>query len=111
MDGQESDHGLINIHRIIQEANQEIKSALSDEGAEKRYWKVEGFSQVPCGGIHLKGTGEIGKIAKNVIILAKAKKGLIFVSTIMVFKRTAKTVCTRQVQTLPTLDGILPPLS
>jgi Ser-tRNA(Ala) deacylase AlaX len=46
----------------IIESDQEIKSAFSDEGAEKRYWKIEGFSQVPCGGTHLKRTGEIGKI-------------------------------------------------
>jgi Ser-tRNA(Ala) deacylase AlaX len=48
-------------HRVI-EANQEIISAFSDEGAEKRYWEIEGFSKVPCGGTHLRRTGEIGMI-------------------------------------------------
>jgi Ser-tRNA(Ala) deacylase AlaX len=44
------------------EANQEIMSAYSDEEQEKRYWEIRGFARVPCGGTHLKKTGEIGKI-------------------------------------------------
>jgi len=47
--------------RLI-EANQEIISAFSDEEKEKRYWEIRGFAKVPCGGTHLKKTGEIGKI-------------------------------------------------
>jgi len=46
----------------IIEANQEIISAFSDEEKEKRYWDIRGFAKVPCGGTHLKKTGEIGKI-------------------------------------------------
>jgi Ser-tRNA(Ala) deacylase AlaX len=44
------------------EANQEIMSAFSDEEQEKRYWEIKGFARVPCGGTHLKKTGEIGEI-------------------------------------------------
>jgi Ser-tRNA(Ala) deacylase AlaX len=47
----------------IIEANQEIQSTFSDEEAEKRTWEVAGFAKVPCGGTHLRRTGEIGKIA------------------------------------------------
>ncbi len=43
-------------------ANLEIISAFSDEKSERRYWKVNGFAKVPCGGTHLKRTGEIGDI-------------------------------------------------
>lgn len=46
-----------------------ITSEFSDQTKERRYWKVEGFAQVPCGGTHLKRTSEVGKIAlkrKNV---------------------------------------------
>jgi Ser-tRNA(Ala) deacylase AlaX len=43
-------------------SNQEIVSEFSDEEAEKRIWNVAGFAQVPCGGTHIKFTGEIGKI-------------------------------------------------
>ncbi len=44
------------------EANQEIVGAFSDEEKEERYWEIRGFSRVPCGGTHLRKTGEIGEI-------------------------------------------------
>jgi len=47
---------------IIIEANQEIISAFSNEETEERYWEIPGFARVPCGGTHLKRTGEIGEI-------------------------------------------------
>lgn len=37
-----------------------ILSAYSDEPSEQRYWEVEGLGRVPCGGTHLKRTGEVG---------------------------------------------------
>ena len=48
--------------RRIIEANQDITSAFSDEENEKRYWEIKGFARVPCGGTHLKRTGEVGEI-------------------------------------------------
>lgn len=39
-----------------------IESAFSDPEKEIRYWKIEGFGKVACGGIHIKRTGEIGAI-------------------------------------------------
>jgi Ser-tRNA(Ala) deacylase AlaX len=47
--------------RII-EANRDITSAFSDEEKEKRYWEIGGFAKVPCGGTHLRKTGEVGEI-------------------------------------------------
>jgi len=44
------------------DSNLEIESAFSDDSQEIRYWKIEGFARVPCGGTHLKRTGEIGAI-------------------------------------------------
>jgi len=46
----------------IIEANHDITSAFSDEENEKRYWEIKGFAKVPCGGTHLKRTGEVGAI-------------------------------------------------
>ena len=43
-------------------ANEEIISAFSDEEKEERYWEITGFARVPCGGTHLRKTGEIGEI-------------------------------------------------
>ncbi len=56
------------------ESNHAIESAFSDVVSEKRYWKVEGFSQVPCGGTHLKRTGEIGRIELNRNNIGKGKE-------------------------------------
>lgn len=39
-----------------------IESAFSDPEKEIRYWEIEGFGKVSCGGIHIKRTGEIGAI-------------------------------------------------
>jgi Ser-tRNA(Ala) deacylase AlaX len=47
--------------RIV-EADQEIISAFSDEENEERFWEIKGFARVPCGGTHLRKTGEIGVI-------------------------------------------------
>lgn len=39
-----------------------IVSDYSDPVLEKRFWRIEGFGQVPCGGTHPKRTGEIGRV-------------------------------------------------
>lgn len=49
-------NGIIN-------SNLEIISAFDDEVNERRYWLIEGFAKVPCGGTHLKNTGELGLIS------------------------------------------------
>ena len=46
----------------IVKADKEIISAFSDEENQRRYWEIEGFARVPCGGTHLKKTSEIGGI-------------------------------------------------
>ena len=44
------------------DADSAIVSAFEDERRERRYWEVPGFARVPCGGTHLRRTGEVGKI-------------------------------------------------
>lgn len=39
-----------------------IRTGFDDEPNERRYWEIEGFSRVPCGGTHVRSTGEIGTI-------------------------------------------------
>ncbi|NBA84718.1 alanyl-tRNA editing protein [Emticicia sp. CRIBPO] len=39
-----------------------VESAFSDEAAQRRYWRIEGFGQVACGGTHIRRTGEIGPL-------------------------------------------------
>ena len=39
-----------------------IRSAFSDTIAGRRYWEVDGVARVPCGGTHLRRTGEVGRV-------------------------------------------------
>ncbi len=40
-----------------------IEKGFSDESAQRRFWKIEGFAQVPCGGTHVDSTGEVGFVS------------------------------------------------
>jgi Ser-tRNA(Ala) deacylase AlaX len=40
-----------------------IVSDWQDKASERRFWHVEGFATVPCGGTHLHRTSEVGQIA------------------------------------------------
>ena len=48
-------------NRIIAE-DLAIRTGFEDEGYERRYWEIQGFSKVPCGGTHVRSTGDIGPI-------------------------------------------------
>ena len=58
----------------IVEEDAAIVSAYSDEAEERRYWEVAGFARVPCGGTHLKRTGEVGKIQLKRDNIGKGKE-------------------------------------
>lgn len=47
---------------VIVSQNYKIISDFSDIESELRYWQIQGFAKVPCGGTHIKSTAEIGKI-------------------------------------------------
>lgn len=66
--------GLASQARLLIEQNREIISAFSDERSQRRYWEVPGFARVPCGGTHLKRTGEIGDITLKRKNIGKAKE-------------------------------------
>lgn len=40
--------------------NLPIEKGYSDVATQRRYWKIDGFAQVPCGGTHVNTTGEVG---------------------------------------------------
>ena len=40
----------------------DIVKGFSDEENERRYWQIDGFAKVSCGGTHLNKTGEVGKL-------------------------------------------------
>jgi len=52
---------LADARQLILE-NRPIISAYSDREKQRRYWEIDGFSRVPCGGTHLRRTGEVGDI-------------------------------------------------
>ncbi len=58
----------------IIDRNLEIVTAFSDEEDQIRYWEIEGFSHVPCGGTHLKRKGEVGNIALKRKNIGKGKE-------------------------------------
>jgi Ser-tRNA(Ala) deacylase AlaX len=60
--------------RQIVESDQPIVSAFSDEAAQRRYWEVPGFARVPCGGTHLKRTGEVGAVTLKRRNVGKGKE-------------------------------------
>lgn len=55
-------------------ADHAITSAFSDQAAERRYWKIPAFAAVPCGGTHLKRTGEVGAIRLKRKNIGKGKE-------------------------------------
>lgn len=48
--------------KTLIESNMDISSDFSDMENEKRYWEIQGFARVSCGGTHLRKTGEVGLI-------------------------------------------------
>lgn len=60
--------------KTLIDRNLSIISEFADEENELRYWAVEGFAQVSCGGTHLKTTGEIGAIALKRNNIGKGKE-------------------------------------
>jgi Ser-tRNA(Ala) deacylase AlaX len=54
--------------------NLPIISAFSDETAGRRYWEIAGFARVPCGGTHLRRSGEVGPIALKRRNIGKGKE-------------------------------------
>ncbi|PZP24147.1 alanyl-tRNA editing protein [Pseudomonas kuykendallii] len=39
-----------------------IRCAFTDEATQRRFWQVEGFAEMACGGTHPRRTGEIGAL-------------------------------------------------
>ena len=66
--------GLAETANDLVAADRPIRSGFDDEAAERRFWEVEGFAKVPCGGTHLRRTGEVGRIALKRRNVGKGKE-------------------------------------
>ena len=55
-------------------ADKPIATGFTDAKAQRRYWEVEGFARMDCGGTHPKSTAEIGMLKLNRKRLGKGKE-------------------------------------
>lgn len=53
---------ILKEYTTIIESDLPIKTGFSDVETQRRFWEIEGFSKVPCGGTHVKSTAEVGFI-------------------------------------------------
>ena len=51
-----------------------IMTGFSDSQNQRRYWEIEGFSKVPCGGTHVKSTGEVGWVTLKRVNIGGGKE-------------------------------------
>lgn len=49
-------------YNAIIESNKKIQTGFSDIETQRRFWRIDGFAEVPCGGTHVKSTKEVGFI-------------------------------------------------
>jgi Ser-tRNA(Ala) deacylase AlaX len=54
--------GIASAANAIVQTDLVITSAFENVADERRYWQIDGFARVPCGGTHVRRTGEIGAI-------------------------------------------------
>lgn len=52
---------LTEYNRII-DSDLPIVTGFFDEVTQHRYWRIEGFATVPCGGTHVRSTAEVGHV-------------------------------------------------
>jgi Ser-tRNA(Ala) deacylase AlaX len=55
-------------------SNSRIATDFDDILNERRYWEIQGFSRVPCGGTHVRSTGEVGQIRLKRNNIGKGKE-------------------------------------
>ncbi len=64
---------LCDYNTIIQK-NQTINTGFTDIQNQRRFWEIEGFSKVACGGTHVKTTSEVGYITLKRINIGGGKE-------------------------------------
>lgn len=64
---------LTDYNAIIAE-NALIKTGFSDIENQRRYWEIEGFCKVPCGGTHVKSTAEVGFVTLKRVNIGGGKE-------------------------------------
>lgn len=65
---------LLTEYNEIIARDETIKTGFSDVEKQRRYWEIEGFSKVPCGGTHVKSTAEVGYISLKRVNIGGGKE-------------------------------------
>lgn len=65
---------LFSQYNQIIEKDEAIKTGYSDQETQRRFWKIEGFAEVPCGGTHVKSTAEVGFVRLKRINIGGGKE-------------------------------------
>lgn len=67
------DQLLIEYNKIIAQ-NKPINTGFSDIKNQQRYWEIDRFAKVACGGTHVKSTGEVGYVTLKRVNIGKHKE-------------------------------------
>lgn len=51
---------ILEKYNAIISADLPIHTGFTDTATQRRFWKIDGFAEIPCGGTHVKSTGEVG---------------------------------------------------
>ncbi|MBI2707287.1 MAG: alanyl-tRNA editing protein [Proteobacteria bacterium] len=51
-----------------------IKTGFSNKATQRRFWKIDGFAEVPCGGTHVKSTAEVGCVTLKRVNIGGSKE-------------------------------------
>lgn len=65
---------ILSQYNKIIEKDEHIQVGYADEKAQRRFWKIEGFAEVPCGGTHVKSTGEVGFVSLKRVNIGGGKE-------------------------------------
>jgi Ser-tRNA(Ala) deacylase AlaX len=65
---------LLAEYNAIIVSDKPIIKEFSDKENQRRYWEIEGFSKVPCGGTHVKSTAEVGYVTLKRVNIGGGKE-------------------------------------
>ena len=66
--------GILSEYNEIIAKDEMIKTGYFDEENQRRFWKIDGFAEVPCGGTHVKSTSEVGFIKLKRVNIGRGKE-------------------------------------
>ncbi|MFZ4115484.1 MAG: alanine--tRNA ligase-related protein [Chthoniobacterales bacterium] len=65
---------VLDDYQKIIEADRPIKTGFTNVEAQRRFWEIEGFAKVACGGTHVKSTREVGMITLKRVNIGRGKE-------------------------------------